>query len=142
MPYRSSGLVGRAGLEPATGRLRVRCSDQLSYRPIPAARVPHSRPAHRYVRRCPSVPVTGPVQRPADLPGDELRVLPDKPRREPQRPVAIDVEVVVPLHVVPALQGILGVLGAVDLSHDLAGVPQDVGPPPSPRESRRATWRI
>src|ERR1022692_4157948 len=52
---RDNSNVGRVGLEPTTGGLRVRCSDQLSYRPsirvypiaTPAARSWQRRTGHR-----------------------------------------------------------------------------------------------
>ena len=32
--FHGSGMVGQAGLEPATPRLSSACSNQLSYRPV------------------------------------------------------------------------------------------------------------
>jgi len=62
---------------------------------------------------------------------DKFRLLPDQPCREAERPVPRDLQIVVTLHVVPALQRIVSVLRAVDLDDKLVLVPQDVDPAPA-----------
>src|ERR1022692_4947126 len=62
---------------------------------------------------------------------DVFGVVPDQPGGKPQREVAGEAEVDVALHVVPALERVIGVLGAVDLDDDLVLVPHHVGPAPA-----------
>jgi hypothetical protein len=58
-------------------------------------------------------------------------MVPDQPGREPQHGVPVDLEVVVPVHVVPVLLGI-HVLAAVDLHDDPGVLPDGVQVAPFP----------